>query len=650
MSWAHYLLQVNIYLAIFYCFYKLLLANETYFVWNRIYLMSAGIFSLTIPFLRFEWFSKKAVSDQLYQGVNELNNLVTNYAVVPQTQEQYDWGKLLVIVYLLGFMFFLGRLVYQLFAIDQLFFHKTHNAAFSFFRRKSVSDELPEPATIHLHEDVHVKQLHTVDVLFFELLGIVTWFNPFIYRYKTAIKNIHEYLADEAAAKFQGDKEVYSLLLLSHAFGVKPNHLTNGFFTKSMIKKRIFMLHKPRSKRTAILKYGLFVPLFLLTLILSSASIRKNDQLLAVTENIPLNEAKSVVAAAVESPLAVINLEEKTIRERKESKTMITSIPETSALKSESTEENKAAWNSFYKHLGETIKYPTSAVQTQLQGNSVVSFTVKNEAIADLTIETELGSGCDAEVVKSIKSYAGAFPSDGDYRLKTTFKLDGLIGAMKNGDVESAGNIGEIVITAYVPKEDENTVYSFVSMENPPTYPGGIEKFFAYLGSSIKYPQLALKNGIQGNVFVSFVVEKNGELNDVKVERKLGYGTDEEALRVLKMSKRWNPGMLNGQPIRVRYNIPIRFKLAPEKTEIRKSIAIKGTSGLTTNGKEPLYVLDEKILTESEIATIKPDEIERINVLKGVLAINLYGSKAKHGAVLITTKKKNGQITEVNYN
>lgn len=108
---------------------------------------------------------------------------------------------------------------------------------------------------------------------------------------------------------------------------------------------------------------------------------------------------------------------------------------------------------------------------------------------------------------------------------------------------------------------EDNTVYNFVSMENPPAYPGGIEKFYKFLGDNIKYPPMAAENNIQGNVFVSFTVEKDGSLTDIKIDRKLGYGTDEEAVRVLKLSRRWNPGMQNGKPVRVKYNIPIKFSL-----------------------------------------------------------------------------------------
>jgi protein TonB len=72
---------------------------------------------------------------------------------------------------------------------------------------------------------------------------------------------------------------------------------------------------------------------------------------------------------------------------------------------------------------------------------------------------------------------------------------------------------------------------------------------------------MATEAGISGTLYLSFTVEKDGSVTDAKVERKVGYGMDEEAIRVLRASKRWNPGMQNGKPVRVKYNIPIKFNL-----------------------------------------------------------------------------------------
>lgn len=108
---------------------------------------------------------------------------------------------------------------------------------------------------------------------------------------------------------------------------------------------------------------------------------------------------------------------------------------------------------------------------------------------------------------------------------------------------------------------DDNQVYDFVSIEKQPEFPGGMDKFYKYLSNAIRYPPMAQENNVQGKVFLQFVVEKDGKLTDIVVQRGPGSGTNEEAVRVLKASPRWNPGIQNGKPVRVRYNIAVNFNL-----------------------------------------------------------------------------------------
>jgi len=643
MSLAHYLLQVNLYLVIFYCFYKLLLDKETYFVLNRIYLLLSGILSISIPFLRFEWLGKQEVAKPIYVGVDQLNNFVTQVSVIDDSNTEFNWGNLIVIVYLLGIVFCTVRLIVQLMAIRKLFKTITRGMAFSFFRKKVIDVNVPEIATVSLHEDIHIKQLHTLDILFFEFLGVFAWFNPIIYAYKKTVKNIHEYLADEAAAKFQGDKETYALLLLSQAFGVRPNTLTNGFFNKSLIKKRIFMLHKQRSKKSAILKYGLFVPLFALTLVLSSATIRKNNQILAVAEIIPLNNANSVVKEAIEAPLSVVNLAPPpppTIDTSGFEQVTTLIEPISSTVKEE---EGSADLSGFYKYLGERIKYPNSAVLKKLQGNTIINFSVKKGKISNVMVQNELGEGCDEEVISEILAYNDYFQKDGNFSLKVTFKLDGLDADLKNINASGPENYDQLqnlIIIGYSPKSEETdrTLYNFVSIANPPTYPGGMEQFYKFLGNNIKYPSAAIDNEIQGNVHVSFIVEKDGSLTDLKVERKLGFGTDEEALRVLKMAKRWNPGIQNGRPVRVKYNVPIRFAFENGRSE-RKSNALAAIRLKSYTDKDaPMVIVDNETKSYSYLKEIDSKTIESLNILKGAEALNIYGRGAENGVIIIKSK------------
>ena len=123
-----------------------------------------------------------------------------------------------------------------------------------------------------------------------------------------------------------------------------------------------------------------------------------------------------------------------------------------------------------------------------------------------------------------------------------------------------------VLMLSFCPKitlaqDTENKVYKFTELENPPTYPGGMENFYRFLGQNMKYPAEAKKNDIQGTVFLSFVVEKDGTIADLKIDKKLGYGTDEEALRVIKLAGMWNPGTVEGKAVAAKYNIPVKFSL-----------------------------------------------------------------------------------------
>jgi TonB family protein len=214
----------------------------------------------------------------------------------------------------------------------------------------------------------------------------------------------------------------------------------------------------------------------------------------------------------------------------------------------------------LYQFLGNNIKYPELAAKNNVQGKVLVSFIVeKDGSLADVKIERSLGSGTDEETIRVLKlskkwnpGMEGAKPVRVKYNIPVKFALAG--GKSKASTANTVASTNTVV--------EDNTVYNFVSMENPPKYPGGLDKLYKFLGENIKYPTEAKENKIQGKVLVSFTVLKDGALADLKVVRKLGYGTDEEAIRVLKLSQKWEPGHQNGKPVNVKYNIPISFSLA----------------------------------------------------------------------------------------
>lgn len=112
-------------------------------------------------------------------------------------------------------------------------------------------------------------------------------------------------------------------------------------------------------------------------------------------------------------------------------------------------------------------------------------------------------------------------------------------------------------------KGDES-IHAPTGLDVMPEPYGGAAAWSKFLQKNIRFPGAAQEQGVSGRVILSFVIEKDGHLSDIKVDRKAGFGFDEEALRVLKLAKAWKPGMQNGQPVRVRYTIPISFQLAEE--------------------------------------------------------------------------------------
>ena len=120
-------------------------------------------------------------------------------------------------------------------------------------------------------------------------------------------------------------------------------------------------------------------------------------------------------------------------------------------------------------------------------------------------------------------------------------------------------------MTVQEPAHDPDEAFTIV--EDMPEFPGGPEAMLKYISSHINYPQEAIDNGIEGAVYISFVVERDGSIGEAKVLRGIGGGCSEEALRVVNSMPNWKPGKQRGKVVRTRYNLPIRFKLASEKKE-----------------------------------------------------------------------------------
>jgi TonB family protein len=175
----------------------------------------------------------------------------------------------------------------------------------------------------------------------------------------------------------------------------------------------------------------------------------------------------------------------------------------------------------------------------------------------------------------------------------------------------------------------------FTSVETQPTFPDGIDAFYTFLGRHIRYPAAMRENNIQGRVIVTFVIEKDGSLSNIRSLRDLGYGSVEETIRVLKMSPKWIPGNQNGRPVRVQYTVPIYFQLDQSPiTTATDSLRIKSTPAQ----KQPLYIVDGREATQQDFKDMKAGTIQTVDVLNSDKGTRLYGDKAANGVVVITIK------------
>jgi protein TonB len=131
-------------------------------------------------------------------------------------------------------------------------------------------------------------------------------------------------------------------------------------------------------------------------------------------------------------------------------------------------------------------------------------------------------------------------------------------------NVEADENTEVQEYVAQVKQDDEESAEEaqiFMVVESMPEFPGGEPNLYKFLAENIKYPQMAKESGIQGRVFVTFVVERDGSVTDVRVLRGIGGGCDEEAIRVVKSMPKWTPGKQRGKSVRVQYNLPVKFTL-----------------------------------------------------------------------------------------
>ncbi|WP_111706677.1 M56 family metallopeptidase [Lutibacter citreus] len=285
----NYIIQVLFFQTIFLAVYDLFLQKETFFNWNRFYLLMTPLISFIIPWVRLERISNDVVNQQLNrlpeviinpESIFVLSN--SNVAHINYFQIVFFVGAIIISIVFIKRLVKIFKLINSSKVVKKekynLVILKSKQSAFSFFNYIFINKELFDRNELVIieHELIHCKQRHTLDLLFFEILKIVMWFNPLVYIYQKRITVLHEFISDAEVVK-NSTKETYFNKLLSETFNVENISFINQFYKHSLIKKRITMISKSKSQKVNQLKYLLLVPILLGMLMFSSFSKNNSE-------------------------------------------------------------------------------------------------------------------------------------------------------------------------------------------------------------------------------------------------------------------------------------------------------------------------------------------------------------------------------------
>ena len=627
-----YILKSSLCLALFYLFYRLLLSKETFHRFNRIALLGVMLISCLLPLVRVTVDRATVVNTSVMLVEEDMLMYPWEMQTVVQEEAAFPWREWLVAVYLLGIFFFLLRnlwsLVRMLYLIRHsrcrqmengicLVIHQAGFAPFSWMKYIVISQtDLDENGTdILIHEEAHIRNRHSLDLLLVELCVWLQWFNPAAWLLKQELQNVHEYEADEAVLRQGIDAKRYQMLLIKKAVGARLYSIANSF-NHSSLKKRITMMIRKKSNPWARAKYLYVLPLAAVTVAAFArpeisepldeiSSVKVND-LSAITGN---NSPENLSVAATSAADVTLKMK---VTDQTGSPIVGASVLIVNSTSGTLTDSE----GNFTLKVGDDQRISVSYI-----GMKSVELSVK-ECLEKQIKEVRLTSDADSGPQLTVVSQSSESASQKAPQHNTT-------------------------------SEPQNTEEVFMVVENMPEFPGGLNACLKFLADHVAYPKEAAEKKIQGRVIVQFVVMKDGSIANARVIRSVDPLLDAEALRVIGLMPKWKPGTQRGQAVNVKFTMPITFRLDKDSTDMQPALVGKviEISGATKennqkafhfpDGKEtPLVVVDGEEISVSSLEKLSSDTFESINVFKGETAINRFGEKGKNGVLLITTKKK----------
>jgi len=509
--------------SVLFILYKLFLERETQVSLLRGYLLASTILAIIIPLVSLP-------------NVTPIQNMdvggsVSSY-ILPTMNSQLSsnqgslslYGNWPLVIFILGSSIMIVRL---LLASSQIFYiyrksvplkiqgrkvrhwEKLQNV-FTFYHWIFINKSLDiDLKAVIRHEEAHIKYKHSFDLTFFNLLTIPFWWLPSIWLTLRQLKRLHEYQADSYVLNSTGYKS-YLNTLISNTLKINGYTLTHSFNDITLTKRLDFM--KRLKKKISLVKLSSLCLAMILTTYIFSCQ----------PKNEPVGPFSSEIFTVVDQ------------------------MP-----------EFPGGMTAFNEYVQSNLHYPEKALKEKISGRVVVQFIVNTDGrVSDVNILKGLGAGCDKEAKRLVED-SPAWESGSQKGHPVNVRLVLPINFVHPAYPFSE-NKNMPLKTTSAPSDD-----AFTKVDEVPTFQGDIRLFYKYVQENLKYPEKARNNGVEGRVFVQFVVDTDGTLTHVRILKGIGYGCDEEAKRVVENSPKWIPGKLKGKNVIVKMVLPITFGNGP---------------------------------------------------------------------------------------
>ncbi|MAW80586.1 MAG: energy transducer TonB [Parvularcula sp.] len=514
-----YILESLAFQLVFLLTYDLFLKKETFFQWNRAYLLGTFFLSLVLPWVKIEAL-QTTMPEELGNTTiffTQLNGVVLGPEAnetgflqsLPWPYWVFGAGSIMAAIWFVHKLVQIRKLRKKGTVVHFVDFTKitvpNSSMAFSFFKSIFLGEGIKKEKELNImaHELVHVKQRHTLDLLFFELARIAFWFNPLVYVYQNRIAELHEFIADAQAVK--RDKKTHYEMLLSEAFNTQNISFVNQFFNQSLIKKRIVMLQKGKSKAIWQLKYVLLLPLVLGMLVYTSCENQKQGDIESA-EPLLLDESVSMDPSGATDKI-------------------ILNVGDLNAL----TEYEKEKRYQLLEKLRVNNEITTLEIVDK-----------KNRSV-----KLQLEKGMDSTDDSSLVSF-----------LEIVDRENGMVKNQVDGDS--------------IENKDGAISVPFSLIDEVPVFPGCEdaedkracfnEEIVKHIKKHFNYPKEAQERGIQGRVSAIFIMDVEGKVVDIRT-RGPHELLEKEAERILSRLPQMKPGVHKGKKVEVPFAIPITFRL-----------------------------------------------------------------------------------------